>query len=98
MPNQYQPKPLDLSNVVIDDDLLPLIEEIAKNVHEVWAEQRLKEGWVYGKERNDKLKTTPCLVPYDELPEIEKEYDRRTAISSIKLAIKLGFKITKATK
>lgn len=98
MPNQYQPKPLDLSNVVIDDDLLPLIEEIAKNVHEVWAEQRLKEGWVYGKERNDKLKTTPCLVPYDELPEIEKEYDRRTAISSIKLAIKLGFKITKATR
>ena len=98
MPNQYQPKPLDLSNVVIDDDLLPLIEEIAKNVHEVWAEQRLKEGWVYVKESNDKLKTTPCLVPYDELPEIEKEYDRRTAISSIKLAIKLGFKITKATR
>ena len=35
------------------------------------------------------------LVPYDELPESEKEYDRNTAIETLKLIIKLGYKITR---
>ena len=98
MLSMYQPKPIDTSDVIIPEDLLPLVEQIAKNVHEVWSLNRLKEGWVYGEKRDDEKKTTPCLVPYEELPEIEKEYDRQTAIATIKLAIKLGFKIEKATK
>lgn len=94
----YKPKPIDTSDVIIPEDLLPLVEQIAKNVHEVWASNRIKEGWTYGENRDSEKKTTPCLVPYEELPEIEKEYDRNTAIETIKLAIKLGFKIEKATK
>lgn len=94
----YKPKPIDTSDVIIPEDLLPLVEQIAKNVHEVWASNRIKEGWTYGENRDSEKKTTPCLVLYEELPEIEKEYDRNTAIETIKLAIKLGFKIEKATK
>lgn len=93
----YQPKPIDTSDIRIPEELLPLVEKIAKNVHEVWALARLQEGWVYGEKRDDEKKITPCLIPYEELPEIEKEYDRRTAMATIKLAIKLGFKIEKAT-
>ena len=93
----YQPKPIDTSDIRIPEELLPLVEKIAKNVHEVWALARLQEGWVYGEKRDDEKKITPCLVPYEELPEIEKEYDRRTAMATNKLAIKLGFKIEKAT-
>lgn len=72
-----------------------LIEQIAKNVHEVWAQSRLNEGWRYGEERNDALKHHPCLIPYEELPEVEKDYDRNTALGTLRLISKLGFKIVK---
>jgi ryanodine receptor 2 len=68
---------------------------MAKNVHDVWAESRISQGWTYGPERNDALKHHPCLVPYEDLPEVEKAYDRDTAVGTLKLICKLGFKITK---
>jgi len=89
----YNPKPIDTSDVVLSDDLLELTEKIAENVHDVWAVGRIEQGWTYGKERNDEYKTTPCLVPYSELLESEKEYDRNTALETLKLIIKLGYKI-----
>ena len=89
----YTPQPIDTTDARLPDELEPLVEKMAKNVHEVWAEARIKQGWKYGKERSDELKTHPCLVPYEELPEEEKEYDRNTSIGTLKLIMKLGFKI-----
>lgn len=89
----YKPNPIDTSDVVLSAELLELTEKIAENVHDVWAVGRLEQGWTYGKERDDELKTSPCLVPYSELPESEKEYDRNTALETLKLIIKLGYKI-----
>ncbi|MBR3303713.1 MAG: Ryanodine receptor Ryr [Bacteroidales bacterium] len=91
----YTPKPLDLSKVKIPAELLELQEAIAENTHEVWAAGRIKEGWKYGPQRNDKKKEHPDLLPYSELPEGEKEYDRATAMNTIKLVLKLGFEIKK---
>ena len=91
----YKPKPIDTSNVVLDADLLELKELIASNVHDVWAIGRISEGWVYGDKKDPNKKTTPLLVPYDELPDSEKEYDRNTALETLKLIIKLGYKISK---
>ena len=81
----YTPKPVDTTNVNLPTSLLELTEQIAENVHENWAIGRIKEGWVYGTERNDQAKTNPCLVPYDQLTESEKEYDRNMAIENNKL-------------
>lgn len=92
---QYIPSPVDTSKVILDKDLLDLTEVVAKNVHEVWSYSRIKEGWVYGENRDSIKKTTPCLVPYEDLPEIEKQYDRDTAMETIKLLIKLGYKLNK---
>lgn len=92
----YIPSPKDLSNISLPDELVCLTELIAENVHENWAKGRVDNGWTYGEERNDKNKTTPCLVPYDQLSEEEKEYDRKTAIETIKLIVALGYKIEKA--
>ena len=92
---KYIPQPIDTSDVMLPKELEPLVEEMAKNVHEVWAETRIKQGWTYGKQRNDELKTHPCLVAYEELPESEKEYDRNTSIEALKLIVKLGFSISK---
>lgn len=93
MKKEYKPQPIDTTDVVLPEDLKPLIEKMAKNVHEVWAESRLAQGWTYGNKRDDEKKTHPCLVPYEELPEEEKEYDRNTGIGTLKLIMKLGFKI-----
>ena len=86
---------MDTSDVRLPEELMPLIEQMARNVHEVWAQSRMDQGWTYGEERNDALKHHPCLIPYEELPEVEKAYDRDTAVGTLKLISKLGFKITK---
>ena len=91
----YQPAPLDTTHVELPEEILELTEKIAENVHENWAQSRLAEGWVLGPVRDDEKKTTPCLIPYDQLPELEKEYDRRTAMETLKLIIALGYKIEK---
>ena len=96
MKDNYTPRPVDTSDVQLPEQMNALVEQMAKNVHEVWAQSRLEQGWIYGKERNDALKQHPCLIPYEDLPEIEKAYDRDTAIGTLKLMIKLGFKISKA--
>lgn len=95
---EYVPNPIDTKDVVLPDEILELAEVLAKNTHEIWAIGRKKEGWKYGSKRNDNLKTTPCLVKYEDLPENEKEYDRNTAIETLKVIQKLGFKICKGDK
>lgn len=84
---------MDLSSVDLPESLIQLSERIAENVHEVWAKARMDEGWTYGEKRDDIHKKHPCLVSYDELPEEEKEYDRNTAMNTIKMVKKLGFRI-----
>ena len=91
----YIPSPIDTSGIELSEDLLSLTEKIAENVHEVWAAGRIAEGWTYGEKRDDTLKRTPCLVPYAELDESEKEYDRKTAMDTIRLLIALGYQIKK---
>lgn len=91
----YTPRPIDVSDVELDEDILTIREAIAENAHDVWAEQRMKTGWTYGPERNDQRKETPDLIPYSQLPEGEKEFDRIMALSTIKLMKKLGYDIVK---
>lgn len=91
----YEPRPLDTTDVELPAQLLALTEQIAENVHENWAAARIAEGWRYGPCRDDEKKLTPCLVPYSELPEAEKEYDRITALETLKTIIKLGYRIEK---
>lgn len=93
--SNYIPQPIDTKDVVLPEELSSLAEEIAKNVHEVWSVGRMKDGWTYGEERNDAEKHHPCLVPYEELTEMEKDYDRNTSQETLKLIMKLGFKIVK---
>ena len=95
MTKNYVPQPMDTKDVLLPKELNVLVEQMAKNVHEVWAQSRMDQGWTYGAERSDALKQHPCLVPYEELPEVEKAYDRDTALETLKLICKLGFKITR---
>lgn len=91
----YEPKPIDTSDIILPEELLALTEKIAENVHDVWAIGRLAEGWVYGDVKDTEKKVTPLLVPYEDLPESEKDYDRKTALETLKLIVKLGYVISR---
>ena len=91
--NTYIPQPLDTKHIKLPASLEPLIERLAENTHESWSAQRIKDGWTHGLQRDDAGKKHPCLVPYNQLPESEKEYDRHTAVAVIKAVMALGYRI-----
>ena len=91
----YKPKPINTSQVELDGEIVELTEQLAENAHEVWARRRLAEGWRYGPRRDETKKEHPSLVPYEALPEAEKEYDRSTAIETLKVMLALGYRIEK---
>ena len=91
----YNPEPIDTSGVTLTDGILELTELLARNAHDIWGRQRLSDGWRNGPKRDDEAKEHPCLVPYEELPESEKEYDRNAAMETLKAIIALGYTIDK---
>lgn len=92
---EYKPDPIDTSHIVLPEDLVALLERLAENTHDIWAKQRMAEGWKYGPARDDRKKEHPDLVPYSILPEGEKEYDRRTAMEALKVIYALGYEIVR---
>lgn len=90
--------PEDLSAVALDPAVAALAERLARNVHEAWAARRLEEGWRYGERRDDAERRHPCLVPYEELTESERAYDRLTVERTLKAAVKLGCEIRRCVK
>ena len=91
----YRPCPVDTSSIELPLEITALVELLAQNNHEVWAQARQREGWKYGRERNDGRKESPCMVPYEDLPESEKEYDRQAAVETLKVILSLGYRITR---
>lgn len=93
--SEYTPRPIDTSNVSLPADLDALLEYLSRNTHEVWAQLRLEQGWVHGPTRDDERKEHPCLVPYEELPESEKEFDRATTEETLRAILALGYRISR---
>jgi len=89
----YKPAPIDTSAVSLPSELEKLTEQLAAHTHDLWAQQRIAEGWSYGPYRDDQNKRHPCLVPYEELPDGEKSYDRITALGTLKAILSLGYTI-----
>nr|WP_320022748.1 RyR domain-containing protein [uncultured Draconibacterium sp.] len=91
--NNYIPNPIDTSQIDLPIELITKLEDIAKNVHDEWAKKRIDEGWKFGLTRDDNKKLHPGIRPYEELSETEKEYDKQTATSTIKMLIAMGYEI-----
>jgi hypothetical protein len=89
------PETIDTSHIRLASDLEELVEKLAQNNHDRWARSRIEEGWRCGERRNDEDKLHPGLVPYNQLPESEKEYDRKTVVEALKAMIALGYEVTK---
>jgi hypothetical protein len=93
-----QPRPVDDAGIELSDDLLALTEQLAENAHDHWARRRIAEGWSWGPARDDAAKKHPCLVPYDQLPESEKQYDRDSALETLRAILALGYRIERARR
>lgn len=91
----YVPRPIDTSRIELPDELLELTELLAENTHNLWANRRISENWSHGRNLDEESKTHPCLIPYSELPDSEKEYDRMTAMEALKVVVALGYDIRK---
>ena len=91
--NSYYPSPIDTATIQLSQELQELTELLARNAHDIWALQRIREGWTFGPERNDQTKQHPDLIPYERLSDSEKEYDRKTAMQTLKAIVALGYTI-----
>ncbi|MDX2289325.1 MAG: RyR domain-containing protein [Hyphomicrobiaceae bacterium] len=91
--SQYIPRPIGTSHVQLPPDLIALTETLAENTHDTWARRRLADGWTHGPARDDDKKQHPSLIPYADLSESEKDYDRQTALETLKAIIALGYRI-----
>ena len=89
----YRPAPIDTSAVSLSPELHALTERLAENAHDIWAAQRLADGWTFGAKRDDAAKKHPCLIPYAELPDSEKSYDRQMAMGTLKAILALGHRV-----
>jgi hypothetical protein len=91
----YRPSPIDTSKIILPAEIQELTERLAENAHDIWAVQRLADGWRYGPQRDDAGKQHPCLIPYSALPDSEKVYDRKASMETLKAILALGYRIVK---
>ena len=91
----YQPRPIDTSGVVLPADLEELVERLSESNHDFWAQKRINEGWRFGPRRDDSAKEHPDLVPYRDLSETEKGYDRQSVVETLKAIVALGYRIAR---
>ena len=89
----YVPSPISSEGITLPPELEALVERLAESNHDHWARQRIEAGWVYGPQRDDARKTHPDLVPYEEIPESEKEYDRTSVVETLKVILTLGYQV-----
>ena len=91
----YSPNPVDLTGIELSQELREDMEKVSKNIHETWGMERQKQGWSYGEVLDAEQKKHPCMIPYEKLPESEKDIDRATVEQTIKMLLFMGYTIEK---
>jgi hypothetical protein len=84
------------SGVRLTDELTRLVEVLAENAHDTWAEDRFARGWSYGPHRDDSGQLHPGLVPYADLSEDEKDIDRDIVVATVRALLALGYEVRRA--
>jgi hypothetical protein len=82
----------------IEPAITEILETLARNVHNQWMAGRVSGGWKLGPQRDDEKKEHPSLIPYEKLPEEEKDYDRQTVLTTIQCLLENGFEIRKKSQ
>ncbi|XP_065491147.1 ryanodine receptor 3 isoform X3 [Caloenas nicobarica] len=93
MSNGYKPAPLDLSEVKLLPSQEFLVDKLAENAHNVWAKDRIKQGWTYGIQQDLKNKRNPRLVPYVLLDERTKKSNRDSLREAVRTFAGYGYNV-----
>ncbi|XP_071665441.1 ryanodine receptor 3 isoform X11 [Patagioenas fasciata] len=93
MSNGYKPAPLDLSEVKLLPSQEFLVDKLAENAHNVWAKDRIKQGWTYGIQQDLKNKRNPRLVPYALLDERTKKSNRDSLREAVRTFAGYGYSV-----
>ncbi|XP_009293048.2 ryanodine receptor 3 isoform X1 [Danio rerio] len=91
MANGYKPTPLDLSEIKLNPGQEVLVDKLAENAHNVWAKDRIKQGWTYGIQQDLKNRRNPRLVPYALLDERTKKSNRDSLREAIRTLVGYGY-------
>ncbi|KAF4082236.1 hypothetical protein AMELA_G00149190 [Ameiurus melas] len=91
--NGYKPAPLDLNHVKLTPNQNTLVERLAENGHNVWARDRVRQGWTYSIVQDIVNKRNPRLVPYNLLDEKTKKTNRDTVCAAVRTLIGYGYNI-----
>ncbi|KAJ0060966.1 hypothetical protein NL108_003272, partial [Boleophthalmus pectinirostris] len=93
MSNGYKPAPLELSDLKLNAGQEFLVDKLAENAHNVWAKDRIKQGWTYGIQQDLKSRRNPRLVPYALLDERTKKSNRDSLREAIRTLVGYGYDI-----
>eukprot|EP00057_Strongylocentrotus_purpuratus_P023442 XP_011677916.1 PREDICTED: ryanodine receptor 3-like [Strongylocentrotus purpuratus] len=91
MSNGYKPAPYNLSTIHLNVKMEKLVELLAENAHNVWAKDRIAQGWTYGLSEETSYKRNPQLVPYNQLNDQAKKLNRDTASETIRTILGFGY-------
>ena len=89
--NGYKPAPLDLSAIELNVKMEELVDQLAENTHNVWAKERISQGWTYGLNEDVEKRRSPHLVHYANVDEAIKVANRNTASETVRTLLVYGY-------
>ncbi|XP_075257500.1 ryanodine receptor 2-like isoform X3 [Convolutriloba macropyga] len=91
--NGYKPAPYDIAIVQLGPVMSKLVELLAENTHNIWAEAKIARSWTHGAQDSASMKRTPLLTEYKNLDPVARKGVRNSAVEAIKLIVVLGYRI-----
>uniref|UniRef100_A0A8C5G2H2 B30.2/SPRY domain-containing protein n=1 Tax=Gouania willdenowi TaxID=441366 RepID=A0A8C5G2H2_GOUWI len=89
----YRPAPVDVNRVSLGSDHEQVVDILAENEHNVWAKDRIKQGWTYGAQQDVKAKSSPYLVPYSLLDERTRHMGREGVREAVCTLLAYGYNL-----
>ncbi|XP_047673442.1 ryanodine receptor 2 isoform X7 [Tachysurus fulvidraco] len=89
----YKPAPMDLSHIKLASTQEAMVDRLAENAHNVWARDRIRQGWTYGIQQDVKNKRNPRLVPYALLDERTKKSNKDSLREAVRTLLGYGYNL-----
>uniref|UniRef100_A0A4W6FE05 Ryanodine receptor 2 n=1 Tax=Lates calcarifer TaxID=8187 RepID=A0A4W6FE05_LATCA len=89
----YKPAPLDLSHIKLTSTQEAMVDKLAENAHNVWARDRIHQGWTYGIQQDVKNRRNPRLVPYTLLDERTKKSNKDSLREAVRTLLGYGYNL-----
>uniref|UniRef100_A0A3P9P1N7 Ryanodine receptor 2 n=1 Tax=Poecilia reticulata TaxID=8081 RepID=A0A3P9P1N7_POERE len=97
LPCGYRPAPIDLRQITLSSADKDVVTLLAENHHNIWARERIKQGWTYGPEQDIKGKRSPHLVPYSLVDEGMRKAGMASMREAVRLLLAFGYSLESLT-